>query len=156
MARKRGGTAAVPYMYASSGNAARQEIISMLRKFGCEGIGFYDDFSAKLVLLQFSHRGRQVQMKASAAGWAKLYLRAVPWAVNRRAGRVDYENRAVSQGLVAVNSILRDWIKGQVTAIECEMLSFEEAFLPQMLTQDGRRLIEVVRGQVLLPAPKGE
>jgi hypothetical protein len=29
------------------------------------------------------------------------------------------------QGQVAVNSILRDWIKGQVTAVECGILSFE-------------------------------
>jgi hypothetical protein len=33
------------------------------------------------------------------------------------------------QGDVAVNSILRDWIKGQVTAVECGILSFEVVFL---------------------------
>jgi len=31
---------------------------------------------------------------------------------------VDWEQSALAQGHVAVNSILRDWIKGQVTAIE--------------------------------------
>jgi hypothetical protein len=29
------------------------------------------------------------------------------------------------QGHVAVNSILRDWVKGQMTAVECGILSFE-------------------------------
>ena len=38
-----------------------------------------------------------------------------------------------AQGHIAVNSILRDWIKGQVTAIECGILSFEAVFMPFML-----------------------
>ena len=42
----------------------------------------------------------------------------------------------------AVNSILRDWIKRQVTAIECGILSFEAVFMPYMLTSDGRPLLE--------------
>ena len=51
--------------------------------------------------------------------------------------------------VLAVNSILRDWIKGQVTAVECGILSFEAVFLPYMLTHDGRPLIE--RVSELLP-----
>jgi hypothetical protein len=50
---------------------------------------------------------------------------------------------------LAVSSILRDWIKGQVTAVECGILSFEAVFLPYMLTHDGRPLIERVAN--LLP-----
>jgi hypothetical protein len=46
---------------------------------------------------------------------------------------------------------LRDWIKGQVIAIETAILSFEEVFLPYMLTADGRRVIELM--QELLPKP---
>jgi hypothetical protein len=34
---------------------------------------------------------------------------------------------ALKQDHVVVNSILRDWIKGQVTAIECGVLSFERS-----------------------------
>jgi hypothetical protein len=50
-----------------------------------------------------------------------------------------------------VSSILRDWIKGQVTAVECGILSFEAVFLPHMLTSDGRPLIERVPETKLLP-----
>jgi len=41
-----------------------------------------------------------------------------------------------------VNSILRDWIKGQIMAIETGLLSFEAVFLPFMLTHDGRTIAD--------------
>ena len=67
----------------------------------------------------------------------------------------DYaiEQAALRQGHVAVNSVLRDWIKGQVTAIETGVLSFEAVFMPYMLTADGRPLIERLAETNLLPAP---
>jgi hypothetical protein len=48
---------------------------------------------------------------------------------------------------------LRDWIKGQVTAIECGILSFEAVFMPYMLTSDGRPLHERLAETDLLPKP---
>jgi hypothetical protein len=69
-----------------------------------------------------------------------------------RTSRQDYEQAALRQGQVAVNSILRDWIKGQVTAVESGILSFEAIFMPYMLTADGRPLIE--RVAELLPKPE--
>jgi hypothetical protein len=80
-----------------------------------------------------------------------MFLKAHPYNGHRRQSRIDHEQDALRQGHVAVNSILRDWIKGQVTAIESGILSFEEVFLPHMLTADGRRVIE--RVQELLPKP---
>lgn len=67
---------------------------------------------------------------------------------------MDYEQAALHQGHIAVNSILRDWLKGQVTAIECGILSFEAVFMPYMLTADGRPLIERIKDENLLPAPQ--
>jgi hypothetical protein len=144
-----------PYASATTGVKAREEITKVLRRFGCESIGFMDDFEKHEVLLAFTHRGRQVQLRASAKGWAKMSLKEKPWTYNHRASRVEYEQRALKQGHVAVNSILRDWIKGQVTAVECGILSFEAVFMPYMLTSDGRPLIK--RVEELLPkadAPK--
>jgi hypothetical protein len=144
----------VPYASATSGAAARDEITRMLRRFGCDSVGFMDDFDKHEVLLAFNHRGRQVQLRASARGWAAMFLRAKPWNSRRRTGsRVDYERRALMQGLVAVNSILRDWVKGQLTAVECGMMQFEAVFMPYMLTGDGRTLIERVAEAKMLPAP---
>ena len=142
----------VPYASARSGMAARDEITKLLRRFGCESVGFMDDFEDKSVLLAFNHRGRQVQLRASAKGWASLYLKENPWTHRRRCSRVEHEQEALRQGVIAVNSILRDWVKGQVTAVECGMLSFEAVFMPYMLTNDGRPLIERVQeAKMLLP-----
>lgn len=144
----------VPYASANSA-AARDEITKILRRFGCESVGFMDDYEDKSVLLAFKHRGRSVQLKASAKGWAQLFLKENPWTPRRRDTRQAYEMAALDQGLRAVNSILRDWIKGQVTAVECGILSFEAVFLPHMLTNDGRPLLERLDAKGLLAPPEG-
>ena len=144
----------VPYASATTGTKAREEITKLLRRFGCESIGFMDDFEKHEVLLAFTHRGRQVQLRASAKGWAQMYLKENPWSYSRRSTRIDYEQQALKQGHVAVNSILRDWMKGQITAIECGILSFEAVFMPYMLTADGRPMIE--RVAELLPKAEEE
>jgi hypothetical protein len=143
----------VPYSSASSGAKAREEISKMLQRFGCENVGFMDDFAGHSVLLAFRHRGRDVQLRASARGWAQMYLKENPWSSKRSKKRADYEQAALHQGLIAVNSILRDWVKGQITAVECGMMSFEAVFMPHMLTNDGRTLLERVEEAKMLPAP---
>lgn len=144
----------VPYEGATSGANARDEITKILRAFGCESVGFMDDFADKSVLLAFRHRGRQVNLNASAKGWAALYLKTHPYTSRARGTRTDYEQRAVRQGLIAVNSILRDLVKGQITAVECGIMSIEAVFMPHMLTSDGRTVIERVMSMDLLPAPQ--
>lgn len=143
----------VPYENAGS-DTARAEISKILRRFGCESIGFMDDFEKHTVLLAFKHRGHQVQLEASAKGWASLYLKEHPWRF-RTGGksRQDHEKHALEQGLKAVNSILRDWIKGQITAVECGILQFEAVFLPYMITTDGKPLIERLQARNLLAGP---
>jgi hypothetical protein len=144
----------VPYANATSGAAAREEITRMLRRFGCESVGFMDDFDKHEVLLAFNHRGRSVQLRASARGWAAMYLKAKPYTGRTRVTKADYERRALMQGLVAVNSILRDWCKGQLTAVECGMMPFEAVFMAHVLLPDGRPLIEHVTAAKMLPAPR--
>jgi hypothetical protein len=56
----------VPYANATTGTKARAEIVKLLQAFGCESVGFMDDFADHSVLLAFKHRGRQVQLRASA------------------------------------------------------------------------------------------
>jgi hypothetical protein len=145
--------AKVPYENATSGMKARDELTTTLRRFGCENVGFMDDFADATVLLAFSHRGRQVQLKASAKGWAAMWLRENPYSNHRKASRQQWEARALQQGLIAVNSILRDWVKGQVTAVETGILSFEAVFVAHMLTSDGRSVLERIQSEKLLPPP---
>jgi len=144
----------VPYESATSGDAARGEISKLLCRFGAEKVGFMDDFSQQSVILQFVHRGRPVVLKASAKGWATLFLKARPWNSRTRKTRADYEKKALAQGFVAINSILRDWVKGQITAVECGMMDFEAVFMPHMIASDGRSVIEHIRSSKMLPPPE--
>ena len=149
-------TDAIPYERATSGDSARGEIARLLQKFGAGRVGFMDSFEDRSVLLQFEYRGRQVSLRASANGWAALYLRAHPWNNRRRYSEAEWRQRAVSQGMIAVSSILRDWVKGQLMAVETGIASFDQVFLPYMLTSAGRPLYEHVlknREAFLLPAP---
>lgn len=147
----------VPYENATSGGKARDEIVKMLRRFGCESVGFMDDFEGSSVMLAFQHRGRPVQLRASARGWAQMWLKEHPYNPSRtRKSRADHEQAALRQGCVAINSILRDWVKGQVTAVETGVLSFEAVFMPYMLTSDGTPLIDRLNTMNLLPSPTGE
>jgi hypothetical protein len=82
-----------------------------------------------------------------------MWLKANPYTNYHRTSRHDYEQAALRQGQVAVNSVLRDWIKGQMTAVECGVLSFEAVFMPFMLTADGRTVTERMAETNLLPAP---
>jgi hypothetical protein len=143
----------IPYAGATSGAAAREDISKLLRRFGCESIGFMDDYEKGEVLLAFRHRGRNMQLRASAKGWAALFLKENPWNSYRRMPRSKYEANAVHQGQIAVNSILRDWVKGQVMAVETGILSFEAVFMPYMLTSDGQSLMDRVQSAGLLPPP---
>jgi hypothetical protein len=130
-----------PYARASTGTAARAEIVKMLQGFGCESVGFMDDFAEAALLLAFTHRGRRVQLRASARGWAAMHLKANPWSPQRRLSKQQWERAALDQGLIAINSILRDWIKGELTAIETGVLSFEQVFAVHMLLPDGEPVL---------------
>jgi hypothetical protein len=134
----------VPYASATTGKNARAEIEKILQAFGCESVGFMDDFADQSVLLAFKHRGRQVQLRASARGWAALYLRQNPWKYSRRTTKQDYDAKALAQGLIAINSIMRDWVKGQITAIETGMLSFEAVFAAHILLPSGKTMLDEI------------
>src|SRR5215831_20157876 len=98
----------IPYASASAGVRARDEITKILRRLGCESIGWMDDYQAHSVLLAFKHRGQSVQLSASAKGWAQAWLKENPWSWSRRSTRQEYEAQALKQGHTAVNSVLRD------------------------------------------------
>lgn len=147
----------LPYENATSGNNAITEIQKMLRGFGCTKFGTGEDFETGELFVQFEHRGRMVMLKASARGYAAAWLREHPYNPSRhKLSRAQYEAKALSIGGVAVYSILRDWVKGQVTAIEIGMMSFEAAFLSHILLPSGMRVIEHVEQAKLLPAPAEE
>lgn len=144
----------LPYENARSGSAALAEAEKFLRKFGCSNFGVMNDWDRGLVICQFTWKSRQVHLEASWRGYAELWLKENPWTHKRRSTRADWEIEAKRRGEMAVPSILRDWIKGQITAVEIGLMPFEHAFLPHMIAYDGTRLVDhAVR---LLEPPKAE
>lgn len=147
----------LPYENAISGNNAINDINDindiqkMLRSFGCQRFATGEDYETGEQFIQFEHRGRQVQLKASAKGYAAAWLREHPYGPRIRTTRADHEAKALKVGGVAVYSILRNWVKGQVTAIEIGTLTFEAAFLPHILLPNGQTVIDHVQQQKLLP-----
>ena len=66
----------------------------------------------------------------------RLYLRENPWHNRRRCSKDEWHDKALQQGMVAVNSILRDWVKGQIMAVETGLTEFRHVFVPSTLMLD--------------------
>jgi hypothetical protein len=153
----------LPYENTTSGEKALGEIQKILRGFGCNKFGSMIDDGAQEILVQFEYRGRQCNVKASIRGYAAAWLKEHPPAIYQtdiNAGRASAkklaaEKKAMEIASTAVYSILRDWIKGQVTAIETGILTFEGAFLGQILLPSGKTVLEHAAQSKLLPALEG-
>lgn len=142
------------YQNATSGKRAIEEIQKLLKNFGCKKFATGEDFETGEVFIQFEHRGRMVSMKASSKGYATMWLKENEYTSRKHCTRHEHESKALEIGSVAVYSILRDWVKSQVTVIESGIMSFEAAFLSQMLLPNGKQVIEEIESQGMLPAPK--
>lgn len=143
---------ALPYENATSGGGALDEIRKVLTKFGCARFGTFTDNEAGELIVQFSFRGRDVSAKARYRGYAAAWLKEHPYGARTRGTRADHEKKALKQAEISVCSVLRDWIKGQIVAIETGVLTFEGAFLGQILLPTGGTVLERIESQKLLPA----
>lgn len=144
---------ALPYSTATSGKGAMSEVQKILQSFGATSFGYMEDFSDGTVTVQFMWRERRVTIKANAKGYAAALMREKPFASRMRGTKAQYEAKCLKQGQIAVFSILRDWIKGQITAVEVGMLSFEGAFLGQIMLPNGGTILEMVEREKLLALP---
>lgn len=145
----------LPYQNAQTGNRAIEEIQKILRSFGCTKFATGEDFEKGELFIQFVHRNRPIMLKASAKGYAAAWLKENPYTSRRRCSQQEHEAKALEIGGVAVYSVLRDWVKGQITAIEIGVLSFESAFLPHIVLPSGKLLIEEIHDRKMLPAAQG-
>lgn len=140
----------LPYENATSGDRAVKDMQKLLQEFGCGSFGQMMNFETGELLVQFTYRGQPVSVKASANGYAAAWLRKHPHTSRMRVSKIDYEKKAKQIGGTAVYSILRDWIKGQITAVETGILTFEGAFLGQLLLGNGKTVLEQVSGSGML------
>lgn len=145
----------LPYESATSGERALGEIQKLLRGFGCNKFGSMIDDALGEVLVQFEYRGRQCSVKASIKGYAAAWLKEHPYSPRTRVTPTQHQKKAMDIASVAVYSILRDWIKGQITAIETGILTFEGAFLGQILLGTGKTVLEHVEQTNMLPKLEG-
>ena len=131
----------LPYSNARSGLSAMEEIQRILKQFGCSKFGHWQDYEKHTLTVQFEWRGKAIELTASAGGYAAAWLKENPWSSRRQATKQQWEQKAFEKGSVAVYSILRDWIKAQVTAIDTGLLTFESVFMPHMLLPDGKTML---------------
>lgn len=143
----------LPYSNATAGQAALNDIQKILRAFGCSKFATGTDWDSGEVFIQFEHQGRLINLRASAKGYAAAWLRENPWNTRRKGNLEQHQSRALEIGSVAVYSILRDWVKGQVTAIDTGVMTFEAAFLSHIMLPSGRSVIEEVQQRKMLPGP---
>lgn len=135
----------LPYEGATSGMKAMDDIAKVLTLFGCTRFGHMTDNEQGELIVQFSYRKRDVTVRASFRGYASAWLKEHPYNSSRmRKSRIQHEAEAMDQARISVCSILRDWIKGQVTAIEVGILTFEGAFLGQILLGNGKTVLEQI------------
>ena len=146
----------LPYEKATSGQSAMKEAQRILQGFGASSFGYMENFGDGTLTVQFEYRTRQIQIKANAKGYAMAWLKQNPYTNRMKVSADQHKDRAYKKGQTAVYSILRDWIKGQITAVEVGILSFEGAFLGQILLPNGLTVLDQVQENKLLPAPRGE
>ena len=134
----------LPYQRAVAGDKALMELQRILSAFGCAQFGTATDAERGVIMVSFKHRDRIVRLEASWKGYAQALLKHQK-VVGFGSTRAKREEAAIKQAQVSVCSVLRDWVKGQITAIECGVLSFEAAFMPHMLLPSGERVVDQVR-----------
>lgn len=142
----------LPYSSATSGKDAMIELQKIVQAFGATSFGSFEDYAESSLTVQFAYRGRRVTVKASAKGYAVALMKTPKRKDTRGPSSRWSESDALKQGQIAVYSMIRDWIKGQITAVECGILSFDAAFLGQILLPDGRTIHERVAESDMLPA----
>lgn len=146
----------LPYENASSGNRAYVEMQKFLDKFGCDNFGMMTKNAEGTTLVTFQHGDRPICIEASWKGYASAWLKENPWSHRRKSSKDEWSSRAIAQGKVAVPSMIRDWVKAQITMVEIGAFEFDEAFLPHIQLTDGRRVIDHARDGGLLGLPKPE
>lgn len=141
---------AIPYESATSGDKALLDLQRVLAKFGCQSFGTMIDAEKGETIVQFRWKNQNISLQASWKGYAAAWLKDHPYTQRMRYSRQQHDLHALKQAQTSVCSVLRDWVKGQVTAVECGIMSFEAAFMPHMLLPTGDRVLDRVKAQGML------
>src|SRR5882724_6204222 len=113
----------LPYENATSGARAIKDMQRILQTFGCANFDTMMDHQSGELMVQFEYRSREVSIKASIEGYAAAWLEDHPHT-DKTTSKFEHGRKAKHVASIAIYSILRDWIKGQITAIETGLLTF--------------------------------
>lgn len=123
---------------------SRGEIDTLLRKWGCDGIQWTDEFTHNRVTLRFSwdHEGQPYM--------ARFAITIPPIdpddAINHTTGMVSeskQEKAEAKRGKVE-HRILLLWLKAALNAVEAGIISAETLFLPFIEDQTGQTVAELL------------
>ena len=84
-------------------------------------------------------------------GWAEFWLAKNPWTERKKVDEDEWRQRAIAQGRVSAWSVIRDMIKSMLTAVECDVVKSQHAFLPWIVTDDGRTVADRIEAEGMLP-----
>lgn len=108
----------IPYETATAGDRAINEMQKTLSAFGCQSFGTMTDNERQVMIVAFKWRDRQVHLEASWKGYAAALLKNRGHLKGYGETQRKREQKALEQARVSVCSVLRDWVKGQTTAVE--------------------------------------
>lgn len=125
---------------------SRAEIDSLLRRWGCDGIRWTDQFREGIVSLEFiwEHESVTYAARMRIALEDEEAIRGQCWHSTRYQEFLDskFEKMMASRGK-SEHRILLLWLKASFNAVDSGIVKAEALFLPFLMGNDGRTLAEV-------------
>lgn len=114
---------------------SRAEIETTLSRFGASGFGYYTDMTKRIAQIGFTHSGLSIRIEVSLPDPNDDEFTMRPSSSKRRK---DYQAREAYEAEVS-----RRWrclcllVKAKLVAVEDRISTFEQEFLPYIVTSDG-------------------
>jgi len=126
---------------------AINRIKKVLEKFGSSQMNFGQDFDLKIITISFINRKIPVSLPVEYGKLAEKYYRCD----SRSRGKDVYLKMAEN----AAYAVIEDYLKAMLTMHELGVMTLEEIFLPNLVTNNGMRLAQRIQTEMpkLLQAP---
>lgn len=129
-------------------NASRNEIEALVRKFGAHQILAYEDKERAIV--QFTARDRMVRLTLAVP--SEESMSRTPTGLQRSVGALaeakDKEMKRLWRALVLL-------VRAKITAVNEEIVTFEEEFLSHVVMADGKTVYEHSKENIRLSYESG-
>ena len=119
---------------------AINRIKKILEKFKVSQVNFGEDFDEKEIRITFIHKKIPVCLPVNYGFLAKKYRDCDTYCKG--------EETYLKMALNASYAVIEDYLKAMLTMHELGIMTLEEIFLPNLLTNDGVRLAERLQSQM--------